>query len=225
MKNIRAAKRIWEVEMETVENDLLVIAKSGDKTFCDWVDCGHFKLADVDHADGCENLTEKEEDEIREAINEEFKETAEKIGYTAGYNNCGYDGTLEDAIDDEAAQDALKSVFEATVKYIVQKYTTEIPSYKAASKAYEGMTLDEELNRGDISPDDEYEFNTEEEAREFLNSKKNTYFFNGSGYGEAEEWYMTIVNLDGDGEITNDSFDYYRCPNSDFEEFKKEFQE
>lgn len=109
-------------------------------------------------------------------------------------------------------------------KYIVEKHTTEITSYKAARAAFEGMTLDLELNRLDISADEIHTFDTEEEARAFLNKQTNDYFYNGSGYGRATEWFLGEEFVDEDGEWCGDGAGYYDCPNSNFAEFKAHFE-
>lgn len=109
-------------------------------------------------------------------------------------------------------------------KYIVEKHTTEITSYKAARAAFEGMTLDEELNRRDTSADEIHTFDTEEEARAFLNKQTNDYFYNGSGCGMATEWWMEEADVDEDGDWCDDGSGYYDCPNSNFAEFKARFE-
>lgn len=111
MRNINANGMTWAVEIEDVEGDLLVTATSGKKVFCDWIDRDNIRITTVDHANGCGNLTEEDEDTVRAAINDELKYLAEKMGYTAGYNNYGYDGTLEDASGDEEIQEALEKLF------------------------------------------------------------------------------------------------------------------
>lgn len=103
-------------------------------------------------------------------------------------------------------------------KFIVSKRRTEIPSMKAARAAYEGMTLAPDLNGGDISPVESHEFSTEKDAREFLNKQSNDYFYNGSGYGFAEEWWLDHVEGDEDGYI-EEGGDLDGCNNSNLKEF------
>lgn len=103
-------------------------------------------------------------------------------------------------------------------KFVVSKRSTEINSYKVARAAYEGMTIDEKLNRLDITPDEEHVFENESEAKEYLNSQSNDYFYNGSGYGWAKEWWLEEVEVDEDGDI-EDSYGMDICPNSNLDEF------
>lgn len=103
-------------------------------------------------------------------------------------------------------------------KYEVCKRTTEITSYKAARTVYEGMTLDEKLNHGNISPEETHEFNSEKEAYAFLNQQSNNYWYNGSGCGEAVEWWLEEYTLDKDGDETG-ACACDICPNSNLAEF------
>ena len=103
-------------------------------------------------------------------------------------------------------------------RYSVTMHETEINSYRAARAAYEGMTLDETLNRLDLSPSEEHLFTDEAEARAYLNSKTNDYFFNDSGYGYAREWYLEEQEVDEDGDVI-DSYGFDDCPNSNLSEF------
>ena len=38
--------KIWEFDTDIIEGDVLIIAKSGDSTFADWVDMEHCRLGD-----------------------------------------------------------------------------------------------------------------------------------------------------------------------------------
>lgn len=99
-------------------------------------------------------------------------------------------------------------------KYIVEKRETEITSFKAAVAAYEGMTLNPDLNGYNISPTETHEFSSKAEADEFLNAQENCYSYNGSGYGYAIEWWLT----ESDGEDYDGDYDL--CGNSNFHDFK-----
>ena len=103
-------------------------------------------------------------------------------------------------------------------KWIVEKRETEITSYKKALQCYEGITLDPDTNRGNTDPVESYEFNTREKAMAFLNRQANNYFYNGSGYGNAQEWTCH----EEDTESSIEAVDYYSTPHSNFSEFKQE---
>lgn len=105
-------------------------------------------------------------------------------------------------------------------KYCVMKRSTEFNSYKDARKAYEGITLDSEINRGNTSADEIHEFTNEADARAFLNQKENYYCYNGSGFGYAEEWTLEEYDVDEDG-YEEDSGYFDMCPNSNLSEFLK----
>lgn len=103
-------------------------------------------------------------------------------------------------------------------KYYVEKRGTEITSSRTARSAYEGMTLDDELNRYDLTPTETHAFDTEEEARKFLNQQENDYYYNGSGHGWAHEWWLSSTELDEDGEETDADIEDI-CHNSNLKEF------
>lgn len=118
MKTMNILGKNWIVSAELVENDILVTAVSGDKTFCEWVDVDLIVLELIDHAYGCENLTEDEEDTIRRAINEELKKVAIELGYTPGYVSPAngipdyYSGVIEDtSYDDENIRKSIMNRF------------------------------------------------------------------------------------------------------------------
>lgn len=101
--------------------------------------------------------------------------------------------------------------------WIVEKRVTEITSREEAVKCYEGITLDPEANGYDTSPVESHDFRTKEEAMTFLRSKSNYYFYNGRGWGYADEW--TCHEESGDSQ---DAIDYYSTPRSNFNEFEQE---
>lgn len=103
-------------------------------------------------------------------------------------------------------------------KWIVEKRTTEITSFKEARQCYEGITLDPDANGYDISPAETYVFDSRKEAMAFLNSKENYYFYNGSGYGYAEEWTCH----EEDEEDSTGTIDYDSTARSNFNEFKED---
>lgn len=107
-------------------------------------------------------------------------------------------------------------------KYIVEKRETAITNYKAAKSAYEGMTLNPELNKYDTSPIEEHKFNVKAEAIKFLNKQENYYEYNGNGYGYIIEWWIT--EADENKGIINYSGDYDLCKNTNFDDFKKSLE-
>lgn len=102
--------------------------------------------------------------------------------------------------------------------WIVEKRETEITSYKEACQCYEGITLDPDANGGNTDPAESYEFDTREKAMAFLNRQANNYFYNGSGYGYAEEWTCH----EEDTEASIETVDYDSTPHSNFSEFEQE---
>lgn len=106
------------------------------------------------------------------------------------------------------------------IKYIVEKRESEITSYKAAEKVYEGVTFDVGFNHGDVSPTETYEFTDKQEALKFLNQHENYYSYNGSGSGWAIEWAMTSVDEDND----DGTRDYDFTPKSNFYYFRKSLE-
>lgn len=111
MKTIRANHLDWDVQLEEMEGNLLIVATSGIKIYVDWIDRDHICIETVDHADGCEHLTEKDTDALITAINSELEKLAIEAGYTPGHNNYGYAGTMECAGDDEKVQAMLETLF------------------------------------------------------------------------------------------------------------------
>lgn len=111
-------------------------------------------------------------------------------------------------------------------KFMVEKHTMEITSKKMAQKVYEGVTFDMDMNR-DMSADEIHVFDTEEEAKRFLNEKENDYWFNGSGYGVVTEWWIGEAQVsDEDGEeVVEYPQDYDICKNSNIDEFKSSLRD
>lgn len=118
MKKMNVLGKEWDVELECMleeydeaENDTLVIARSGDKVFVEWIDYGHCRLETVDHAQGCENLSEEEYEELRYRINTDLENAAIEAGYLVGYSDCGFNGTLEYAGDDEELAKKIRALY------------------------------------------------------------------------------------------------------------------
>lgn len=110
-------------------------------------------------------------------------------------------------------------------KFEVNARETEIPSNIRARAAYVGMTMDETWNRGDLTPVETHEFNSEAAARAFLDAQENEYFYNGCGYGRAREWWLESHEEDEDGDIIPGAYEIELCGRGDFPAFKKEWQE
>ena len=110
MKQEILENKIWTFELETIDDDTMVIARSEDGTFAEWIDFDHCRLEPVDHAE-VENLTEDEVDAIREKVNSDLEELARETGYIIGTNDEGYDGTLEYAGDDEDLAEKIRGMY------------------------------------------------------------------------------------------------------------------
>ena len=111
MKTIRANRLNWDVQLESIEEKLMVVATCGIKIYIEWINRDHLCLEDVDHAEGCEHLTDKDVNALVIAINSELEKLAIKTGYTPSRDNYGYAGTMECAEDDEKVQDLLEMLF------------------------------------------------------------------------------------------------------------------
>lgn len=112
MKKINVLGKEWSVELEDmIEGDTLVIAKSGHKIFVEWIDFNFCRLEMVDHAQGCENLTDEEHEALRDRINGDLEKIARAAGYRIGANNYGYDGTLEYVGDDEELAAKIRGLY------------------------------------------------------------------------------------------------------------------
>lgn len=106
--------KAWDVHADVIEGDILIVAESGDSVFADWVDTEWCRLIRTDHAE-CENLSEEDEEALREKFDLDLRALALAAGYDVGASDLiayGYDGTLEDASEDKELANRIIAFFD-----------------------------------------------------------------------------------------------------------------